>query len=146
MTYKDNFASALARGVFGTGPINKHEFSILDAINIDLIPKPEGQCWICPLGCMYVPLNHPDLEQVQATLLKMANKGTHPMYPNLPFFELSKRKILQLATVHHKIMIASPIIEIVENISMNKLPKEVKWFVSSCDNPDTEGFKEYNTK
>ena len=60
------------------------------------------------------------------------------MYPNLSFFELSKRKILQLATVHYKIMIAGPIIEILENISMNKLPNEVKWFVSSCDNPDID--------
>ena len=50
VTYKDYFASALARGVFGTGPINKHEFSILDAINISLLPKPGGHCWICPLG------------------------------------------------------------------------------------------------
>ena len=67
---------------------------------------------------MYVPLNHPDRE--------IANKGIHPMYPNLPFFELSRRKILQLATVHYKIMIAGPIIEMLENISMNKLPPEVK--------------------
>ena len=55
------------------------------------------------------------------------------MYPNLYFFELSKRKILQLATVHYKIMIAGPIIEMLENISMNKLPKEVKWLVNTCD-------------
>ena len=122
----------ISRGLCGTGPINKQEFSILDAVNIGLAPKSGGQCWICPLGCMYVPLNHPDREQVQDTLLKIANKGIHPMYPNLPFFELSRRKILQLATVHYKIMIAGPIIEMLENISMNKLPPEVKQFVNNC--------------
>ena len=133
--FYDNYIS---RGLCGTGPINNQEFSILDAIQIGLAPKSGGQCWICPLGYMYVPLNHPDREQVQATLLKIANKGTHPMYPNLPFFELSKQKILQLATVHFEIMIASPIIEMLENISMNKLSKEVKWFVSSCNNLDID--------
>ena len=71
----------ISRGLCGSGPINKQEFSILDAVNIGLAPKSGGQCWICPLGCMYVPLNHLDWEQVQDILLKIANKGIHPMYP-----------------------------------------------------------------
>ena len=119
--------------VCGTGPVNQQEFSILDAINIGLKPKPRKQCWICPLGCLFVPSTHPDREQVQATLLKITNKGRHPIYANQPFFELSRRKIHQLASVHYKMKIVGPILKMLENISMNKLPPEVKQFVNNCD-------------
>ena len=63
--YYDNYIS---RGLCGTCTVNQQEFSILDAINIGLKPKPRGQCWICPLGYLFVPSTHPDREQVQATL------------------------------------------------------------------------------
>ena len=79
----------ISRGLCGTGPVNQQEFSILDAINIGLKPKPRGQCWICPLGSLYVPSSHPQQEQVQATLLKFSNKGSYFIYINLPFFQLS---------------------------------------------------------
>ena len=93
--FYDDYISRVMRG---TGPVNQQAFSILDAINIGLKPKPRGQCWICPLGCLFVPSTHPDREQVQATLLKFANKESHPIYVNQPFFQLSYCKIHRLIT------------------------------------------------
>ena len=85
--YFDNYIS---RGLCGTGPVNQQDFTIQDALNIGLRPYrcPGGYCWICPLGCLYVPRSHPDREKIQEELLLFANKGTHQIYINLPFFEL----------------------------------------------------------
>ena len=74
--YFDNYIS---RGLCGTGPVNQHNFTIQDALNI------EGHCWICPLGCLYVPRSHPNREKIQEELLLFANKGTHPLFINLSF-------------------------------------------------------------
>ena len=123
----------ISRGLCGTGPINKQEFSILDAVNIGLTPKPRGQCWICPLGCLFVPSTHPDREQVQATLLKFANKGSHPIYVNQPSFQLSYRKIHQLISIDSPVNLTEHIIRILQNISMNILPNEVIHSVRNCD-------------
>ena len=122
----------ISRGLCGTGPINKQEFSILDAVNIGLTPKPRGQCWICPLGCLFVPSTHPDREQVQATLLKFANKGSHPIYVNQPSFQLSYRKIHQLISIDSPVNLTEHIIRILQNISMNILPNEVIHSVRNC--------------
>ena len=96
--YFDNYIS---RGLCGTGPVNKQDFTIQDALNIGLRPYscPEGHCWICPLGCLYVPRSHPDKEKIQEELLLFANKGTHPIYIDLPFFELSPMKIHALKSL-----------------------------------------------
>jgi len=85
----------ISRGLCGTGPVNQQDFTIQDALNIGLQPKygPDGHCWICPLGCLYVPRSHPEREKIQEELLIFANKVTHPIYTNLPFFELSPMKI-----------------------------------------------------
>ena len=82
--YYNNYIS---RGLCGTSPVNQQDFTIQDAINIDLSLKykSEGLCWICPLGCLYLPSSHPDREKIQEKLLLFANKGTHPIYFNLPF-------------------------------------------------------------
>ena len=82
--YYDNY---ILRGLCGTGPVNQQDFTIQDAVNIGLSPKYEskGHCWICPLGCLYVPSGHPKRELMQEILLLFANKGTHPIYINLPF-------------------------------------------------------------
>ena len=129
--FYDNYIS---RGLCGTGPVNQQEFSILDAINIGLKPKPRGQCWICPLGYLFVPSNHPDREQVQATLLKFANKGSHPIYVNQPSFQLSYRKIHRLiTTIDSPVNLTEHIIRILQNISMNILPVDVIHSVRNCD-------------
>ena len=82
--YYDNYIS---RGLSGTGPVNQQDFTIQDAINIGLRPFcwPEGHCWICPLGYIYVPCSYPDREKIQEELLLFAKTGTHPIYINLPF-------------------------------------------------------------
>ena len=82
--YYDNYIS---RGLCGTGPVNQQDFTIQDAVNIGLRPKyaSDGHCWICPLGCLYVPRSHPEREKIQEELLLFANKVTHPVYTNLPF-------------------------------------------------------------
>ena len=102
-----------------------------------------GDCWICPLGCLYVPRSHPDREKIQEELLLFANKGTHPIYINLPFFELSPMKIHALKSLSSSdkflevgygiTEIAEDIIDILETVSMNHLPYEVKMFVKNCD-------------
>ena len=102
----------ISRGLCGTGPINKQEFSILDAINIGLQPKPKGQCWICPLGCLFVPSTHSDREQVQATLLKFANKANDPLCVNQPSFQLSYCKIHRLISIDSPVDLTEHIIHI----------------------------------
>ena len=96
--YYDNYIS---RGLCGTGPVNQQDFTIQDAVNIGLRPKYwlNGHCWICPLGCLYVPRSHPEREKIQEELLLFANKVTHPVYTNLPFFELSPMKIHELKSL-----------------------------------------------
>ena len=88
--HNDNYISrALLRG---TGPVNQRDFTIHDAMNIGLEPNynSDGRgCFICPLGCLYVPASHPQREEFHEALLRIANKGSHPIYVNLPFFELS---------------------------------------------------------
>ena len=127
------FDDYISRGLCGTGPINKQEFSILDAVNIGLTPKPRGHCWICPLGCLFVPSTHPDREQVQATLLKFANKGSHPIYVNQSSFQLSYRKIHRLISIDSPVDLTEHIIRILHNVSMNILPDEVIHSIRNCD-------------
>ena len=56
-------------------------------------------CWICPLGCMYVPGGHSQREEIHEALLTFANKGSHPNYVNLPFFDLSPNKIHAIKSI-----------------------------------------------
>ena len=126
------FDDYIARGLCGSGPINKQEFSILDFVNIGLTPKLKGHCWICPLGCLFVPSTHPDREQVQATLLKFANKGSHPIYVNQPSFQLSYRKIYRLISIDSPVDLTEHIICILQNISMNIPPVDVIHSVRNC--------------
>ena len=86
----------ISRGLCGTGPVKQQDFTIHDAVNIGLTPNYnyDGRgCSICPLGCLYVPASHPRREEYHEALLTIANKGSHPIYVNLPFFELSPWKI-----------------------------------------------------
>ena len=130
--YYNNYIS---RGLCGTGPVNQQDFTIQDAINIGLSPKcmSEGHCWICPLGCLYVPTSHPKREYIQKKLLVFANEGTHPIYTNLLFFELSPMKIHAIKSLNSSPEPVEDIILILEPLSMNHLPCEVKTFVKNCD-------------
>ena len=139
------FDNYISRGLCGTGPVNQQDFTILDALNIGIRPYscPKGHYWICPLGCLYVPCSHPDREKIQEELLIFANKGTHLLYINLSFFELSPMKIHALKSLsssdefsevgYGKTEIAEDIIDILKTLSMNHLPYEVKMFVKNCD-------------
>ena len=77
--------------------------------------------------------------KIQEELLLFANKGTHPIYINLPFFELSPMKIHALKSLNSSEMnygipeIVEDIIDILEILSMNHLPHEVKMSVTNCD-------------
>ena len=115
--YFDNYIS---RGLCGTGPVNQQDFTIQDAINIGLNPKcmSKGHCWICPLGCLYVPTNHPKRDHIQKKLLVFANKGTHPIYTNLLFFELSPMKIHAIKSRNFS-GIVEEIIYLLKILSMN---------------------------
>ena len=99
----------------------------------------KGHCWICPLGCLYVPRSHPHWEKIQEYLLVFANKGTHPIYTNLPFFELSPMKIhaIKSLDLHPSEvglgLLVGDIIESLDQLSMNHLPRNVKMFVKHCD-------------
>ena len=88
----DNYIS---RSLCGIGPINQQDFTIQVAVNIGLCSKyiSKEHCWICPLGCLYVPASYPKRERIQEQILLFANKGTHPIYINLPFFKISPMKI-----------------------------------------------------
>ena len=56
------------------------KFSIDDAISIGLKPKNKGHCWICPLGCIYVPNQHPNIHQIHGLLEIIPNIGFHPTF------------------------------------------------------------------
>ena len=92
----------------------------------------KGHCWICPLGFLYVPASHPNREYIQEKLLTFANKRTHPIYINLPFFVLSPMKIHAIKSINFPGVVESTI-DILETLSMNYLPCEVKTFVKNCD-------------
>lgn len=64
-----------------------------DAANIGLTPKHQsaGHCCICPLGFLYVPLNHLQREEIQEALLTIANTGYHPIYVNLHFCTITQQ-------------------------------------------------------
>ena len=82
--YDDKYISRAL--LCGTGPVNQKDFTIQDALNIGLKPNynSDGRgCWICPLGCLYVPTSHPRREEFHEALLTIANKGSHPIYVNL---------------------------------------------------------------
>ena len=84
--YYDNYISRAL--LCGTGHVNQRDFTIQGAVNIRLKPnyKSNGKgCWICPLGCLYVPSGHPQREEFHKALLTIANKGSRPIYVNLPF-------------------------------------------------------------
>ena len=130
----DNYIS---RALCTTGPVNQHDFTIHDAVNIDLRPNynSDGRgCWICPLGCLYVPASHPRREEFHEALLTIANKGSHPIYVNLPFFELSPKKIYAIKSMYQEEKLNTDyIIDILHYISLNHLPHEVESFVRNCD-------------
>ena len=132
--YYDNYIS---RALCGTGPVNQQDSTIQDAVNIGLSPKykSEGHCWICPLGCLYVLFGYPKREMIHIKLLSFANRGTHPIYINVPFFELSPVKIHAIKSLDPSVMgdNMEEIIHILETLSMNHLPSEVKIFVKTCD-------------
>mmetsp|Transcript_38702 Transcript_38702/g.44222 ORF Transcript_38702/g.44222 Transcript_38702/m.44222 type:complete len:233 (-) Transcript_38702:153-851(-) len=91
--HDDNYIS---RALFrGTGPVNQRDFTIQDAVNIGLQPNYNSNgkgCFICPLGCLYVPASHPQKEEFHEALLTIANKGSHPIYVNLVFLNYHPTK------------------------------------------------------
>ena len=93
----------------------------------------ERGCWICPLDCLHVPAAHPQKEEFHEALLTFANKGSHPIYVNLPFFELSPNKIHAIKSIKTTENLTEHIIRILHNISINHLPYEVEMFVRNCD-------------
>jgi len=129
--YYDNYIS---RDLCGIGPVNQQDFTIQDAVNIGRSPKhkSKGHCWIYPLGCLYVSFSHPYLKFIQEKLLSSTNKGTHPIYTNLLVFELSPIKIHAIKSLHSSDVwgdipeIVERIIHILETLSMNHLPRELK--------------------
>ena len=105
-------------------------------MNIGLRPnyKSDGRgCFICPLGCMYIPAGHPQRDEFHEALLTMAKKGSHPIYVNLPFFELSPNKIHAIKSINIIENWTEYIIHLLHNISLNHLPHEVKMFVRNWD-------------
>ena len=123
------------------------EFSIDDAISIGLQPKNKGHCWICPLGCIYVPSQHPNLDEIHSLLDIIANIGFHPVFnknyctyknddPNneLTWYELSPEKIYALKSAEK--IATFEILSTLEVISMNIVPPEVKTFVRLCNPKD----------
>ena len=131
--YYDNYIS---RGLCGTGPVNQQDFTIQDAANMGLRPnyKSDGRgCWIFPLGCLYVPSGHPRREEFHEALLTIANKGSHPIYVKLTYFELSPDKIHAIKSINTTENLTEYIIHILYNISINHLPHEVEMFVRNCD-------------
>ena len=140
--YYDNYIS---RGLCGTGPVNQQDFTIQDAVKNGLWPKyaSDGHCWICRSGCLYLPRSHPEREKIQEELLLFANRGTHPIYTKLLIYELSPMKIhsiKSLSSLDEMLEVGYGITDLVEDIigildllSMNHLPREVKMFVKHCD-------------
>ena len=91
----DNYIS---RVLCNTGPVNEHDFTIYDTVNIGLRPNYNSYgrgCFICPLGCLYVPASNPRREEFHEALLIIANKGSHPIYVNLPFSNYHPTRFIQ---------------------------------------------------
>ena len=140
--YYDNYIS---RGLCGTGPVTQQDFTIQDAVKNGLRPKyaSDGHCWICRSGCLYVPRSHPEREKIQEELLLFANRGTHPIYTKLLIYELSPMKIHAIKSLssldemlemgYGKTDLVDDIIELLDQLSMNHLPRNVKMFVKHCD-------------
>ena len=64
---------------------------------------------------------------IHEKLLLFANRGTHPIYINLPFFELSPIKIHAIKSLNPPAVFDIPdlvaeIIHILDTLSMNHLP------------------------
>ena len=121
--YYDNYISRAL--LCGTGPVNQQDFTIQDAANIGLRPnyKSNGRgCWICPLSCMYIPSSHPWREEFHKALLTIANKGSYPIYVNLPFFELSPSKVHAIKSINTTKNLTEYIIHLLQNTSLNHLP------------------------
>ena len=132
--YYDNYISRAL--LCDTGPVNQQDFTIQDAVNMGLRPNyksDERGCFICPLGCLYVTACHPQREEFHEALLTIANKGSHPIYVNLTFFELSPNKIHVIKSINTKENLTDYVIHILHNISLNHLPHEVEMFVRNCD-------------
>ena len=123
------------------------EFSINDATSIGLQPKNKGHCWICPLGCIYVPSQHPNIHKIHGCLEIIANTGFHPTFNKnyltyrdddphneLTWYELSPKKIYALKSA--KKIATFEILSTLEVISMNIVPPEVKTFVRLCNPKD----------
>ena len=116
----------------GHEKMNQQDFIIHDAANMGLSPDYTSNgrgCWICPLGCLYVPAHHPQKEEFHKALLTIANKGIHPIYVNLTCFELSANKIQVIKSIKTTENLTQHIIHILHNISLNLLPHEVEMFV-----------------
>ena len=132
--YYDNYISRAE--LCGTGPVYHQQLTTQDVANMGLLPNHKSHergCWICPLGCLHVPAAHPQKEEFHEALLTFANKGSHPIYVNLPFFELSPNKIHAIKSIKTTENLTEHIICILHNISINHLPYEVEMFVRNCD-------------
>ena len=97
-----------------------------------MTPKSQGHCWICPLGCLFVPSRHPHHQHLCDKLLIFANKGSHPVFRlHQTVFELCPHKIHRLKQTFPK---AVPLILLtLEGLSLNEVAPEVKLFVRLCD-------------
>ena len=123
------------------------QFSINDAISIGLQPKNKEHCWICPLGCIYVPSQHPNICEINGLLEIIPNIGFHPTFNKnyrtyrdddphnkLTWYELSPEKIYALKSAGK--IATFEILSTLEVISMNIVPPEVKIFVRLCNLKD----------
>ena len=132
--YNGYYNNYISRGLCGTVPVNQQDLTVQDAVNIGLSPKYKfkGHCWICPLGCLYVSSSHPERKMIHEQLLVFANKETHHIYTNLPFFELSPIKIHANKSLNSTVFgdiseLVEEIINILETLSMNHLSSEEKY-------------------
>ena len=132
--YDNNYISRAL--LCGTGPVTQQDFTIQDAVNMGLRPnyKFDGRgCWICPLCCLYVPADNPQREEFHQALPIIANKGSHPIYDNHLFFELSPNKIHAIKSINTKENLTDYIIHLLHNISLNHLLHNVEMFFRDCN-------------
>ena len=62
-----------------------------------------------------------------------ANKGSHPIYVNLPFFKLSPNKIHAIKLINTTENLTDYIIHVLHNVPFNHLLHKVEMFVRKCD-------------
>ena len=110
------------------------EISTEDAIYLGMSPKTQGHCCICPLGCLFLPICHPNHQKLCNKLLIFANNRIHSVFRHQIVFKLCPHKIHGLKqTSKNKF---SSILTTLERLSINEVPPEVKMLVRLCNTSD----------